>query len=127
MTLISRSIQPVAVEASLSQPVDRPEPSMSGQASVQHANKPTELSDGQPARKHMWTTGAFGPGRPDPWIQRKVAVGYVVRIRLLIALTRRLLIALTIWSFYVVVGRVCAPALRGDSVQGFGIGTGGVS
>ena len=38
----------------------------------------------------------------------------------------RIIIALTIWSFYVVVGRVCAPAIQGRSSQGYSVGTGGM-
>ena len=39
--------------------------------------------------------------------------------------TFRFLVALTIWSFYVVVGRVCAPAIQGRSSQGYSVGAGG--
>ncbi|ORX34082.1 DHHC palmitoyltransferase-domain-containing protein [Kockovaella imperatae] len=48
----------------------------------------------------------YGPSRSDPWPQRYIAVF--------------VLCALIIWSFYVVVGRVCTPMIRNDSSVGFG-------
>ncbi|WRT64556.1 uncharacterized protein IL334_001488 [Kwoniella shivajii] len=46
------------------------------------------------------------PWRPDPWIPRKSAVVVVL--------------ALMCWSFYVIVGRVCTPMVRGGSSSGLG-------
>lgn len=39
-------------------------------------------------------------------------------------LSGRILIALVIWSFYVVVGRACAPLIQRHSSTGLGRGTG---
>ena len=38
-----------------------------------------------------------------------------------------MLLALFVWSFYVVVGRICAPMIQGRSATGLGKGTGGES
>ncbi|RSH92394.1 hypothetical protein EHS25_008809 [Saitozyma podzolica] len=52
----------------------------------------------------------YTPAKPDPWVQRKFAVG--------------ILIALVIWSFYVVVGRICAPAIQRQSAASWSRATG---
>lgn len=48
---------------------------------------------------------------PDPWLSRKFAVGIVL--------------AIYCWSYYVVVGRVCTPGLRGEPGRKFGKGAAG--
>ncbi|ORY21741.1 DHHC palmitoyltransferase-domain-containing protein [Naematelia encephala] len=54
----------------------------------------------------------YAPGQPDPWIQRKLAVF--------------ICFGLGVWSFYVVVGRVCTPMIQRRSSTGYsrGIGAG---
>ncbi|WWC86676.1 uncharacterized protein L201_001553 [Kwoniella dendrophila CBS 6074] len=51
-----------------------------------------------------------GPSKPDPWLQRKIAISVVI--------------GLACWSFYVVVGRVCTPMIQGRSSSGLGRSTG---
>lgn len=63
---------------------------------------------------------SLGPGRPDPWLNRKFAVGYVDALApssrcLYHSLSYRILLALSVWSFYVMVGRVCVPVFQGVS------------
>ncbi|CAD6570727.1 MAG: hypothetical protein TREMPRED_005979 [Tremellales sp. Tagirdzhanova-0007] len=52
----------------------------------------------------------YGAGEPDPWMQMKMAIFVVL--------------ALTVWSFYVVVGRVCTSMIRNRSSSGLGKATG---
>lgn len=88
----------------------------------QFYGKTERRSGGLAARwKEIW-----GPARPDPWLPRK---GAVLSVMMMTCSCRvdslSLLIALTIWSFYVVVGRICAPAIQGNSDQDYSVGTGG--
>jgi uncharacterized membrane protein len=54
-------------------------------------------------------------------IRRRVCVITTVPF----AHTRSILIALVIWSFYVVVGRICAPAIQRQSAASWSRATGG--
>nr|XP_031860752.1 uncharacterized protein CI109_003796 [Kwoniella shandongensis]KAA5527824.1 hypothetical protein CI109_003796 [Kwoniella shandongensis] len=67
----------------------------------------TQPSDPPPPSRRLFKTN---PGTPDPWPQRKAAVG--------------LAISVVCWSFYVIVGRVCTPMLRNRSPSHLGRATG---
>jgi hypothetical protein len=92
---------------------------------TQHA--PSRLRDKSDARcgssPGRWKE-RYTPARPDPWVQRKIAVGYV-KTTVTLAHTRSILIALVIWSFYVVVGRIGAPAIQRKSAASWSRATGG--
>lgn len=68
-------------------------------------NKPSKLPVSK-SRRSLCSRPHNGPETPDSLVQRKFAV--------IIA------IALSIWSFYVIVGRVCTPMIRNRSASDLG-------
>ncbi|OWZ34149.1 vacuolar protein [Cryptococcus neoformans c45] len=74
-------------------------------SSVMTENKPSK-SPMSKIRLSSCSRPRNGPKTPDPLIQRKSAVVVVF--------------ALSIWSFYVIVGRMCTPMIRNRSDSGLG-------
>lgn len=89
-------------------------------------NKPSKLPVSK-ARHSLCSRPHNGPETPDPLVQRKSALMWVsLIVEWAFSWTMlSVVFALSIWSFYVIVGRVCTPMIRNRSASDLGRSVGG--